>query len=166
MSGALPRPGPGSMKQGGGVNYLCLPNQPTYGTYVPGRNERRTYIDAVIYGSSFRKPYNLANKIIHCSVCEVRKKSQTLMIPGSTRCKPGWTLEYTGFVATDGVGRERTEDVCLDVASRNSSSVSHMRGTVGSLDVVSVKCMDGILQCGGVGQYKEDTSLSCVVCSR
>ena len=89
------------------------------------------------------------------------------MIPGSTQCERDWSLEYTGYIATDGVGRERTEYVCLDVASRNSSIISHMRGTVGSLDVVSVKCMDGILPCGGArGQFKEDTSLSCVVCSR
>lgn len=167
MSGAIPRPRTGSIKKGGGVNYLCLPSHPKYGKYVPGSNDPRAYIDGVIYGQSFKKINNLANKIIQCTLCESMEKSVTIMIPGTNVCHKNWSLEYKGFIATGGKQNQRTEYVCLDLNTRNSSAVSHMRNTIGSLDTVSVKCMEGILPCGGGGnQYKSDTVLPCVVCSR
>lgn len=162
MSGALSRPGPSSIKQGGGINFLCLPIKPLYSQYSYGRSERRTYIDNVIYGKSF---VGFENKIVSCSVCEVGGKTDIVMIPGKHECESEWTIEYTGYIATNGKKNERSEYVCIDQIKSKPAISRHMRIYIASLDLVSFICDYKNIFCGK-NNHGSSIILPCVVCSR
>lgn len=70
--------------KGGGVNYLCLPNDPENG-------QHQSYDNAQVYGgeyevSSTSKPSgwsgSMSSKEVPCSVCYRKHRSAVLMIPG------------------------------------------------------------------------------------
>lgn len=71
--------------KGGGVNKLCLPNDPENGPAF-------SYDNAALYGSEYETfshntplgfPANLNDKEVPCAVCRRREMSSVVMIPGS-----------------------------------------------------------------------------------
>lgn len=73
--------------KGGGVNYLCLPNDPENGKTLSRDNDQ--LFGAEYQTGSYHKPSkmtsDLFNKEVPCAVCYQRKRSTVLMIPGSNR---------------------------------------------------------------------------------
>lgn len=72
--------------KGGGVNYLCLPSDPQNGKHQPFKNDG-------LYGAEYqifkdRQPsgmsLSLGNKEVPCAVCNRKRKSSLLMIPGES----------------------------------------------------------------------------------
>ena len=157
MSGSLLR------DIGSGSNYLCMPKQPKYGKYNSAKNSESGQIDGVTYGNSYSKvDMYMTNKIINCAVCQVSKKSETLMIPASNICPPDWSLEYQGYVAAQRhTDSTRTMYICLE-GTYNSKRAGNSRS--GMLNKVTVPKCD-ILPCGN-NQFKSQIDLSCVVCSK
>lgn len=71
--------------KGGGVNYLCLPNDPENGEPNKGGNVQLFGAEYQIdssYGSS-----NMVQKEVPCAVCYQRNRSTVLMIPGRNNIK-------------------------------------------------------------------------------
>jgi hypothetical protein len=72
--------------KGGGVNYLCLPSDPQNGKHQSFKNNG-------LYGAEYqlfkdRQPsgmsLSLGNKEVPCAVCNRKRKSSLLMIPGES----------------------------------------------------------------------------------
>lgn len=73
--------------RGGGVNILCLPNDPENGQHQPYDNDQ-------VYGGEYEIvqsvrpagwPASLANKEVPCVVCYQKRRSTVMMIPGNNR---------------------------------------------------------------------------------
>lgn len=71
--------------KGGGVNYLCLPNDPENGEPIKGGNVQLFGAEYQI--NSFYRPSemksDMVQKEVPCTVCYQRKRSNVLMIPGT-----------------------------------------------------------------------------------
>ncbi|KAL3832677.1 hypothetical protein ACJMK2_024299 [Sinanodonta woodiana] len=146
---------------GGGAEYLCLPEDPTWGMNVGGTNYRAT-----IYGTEYEifdgsNPFTTVHREddVPCSVCRT-PRTTNLMIPGRTICYPGWNQEYTGYLMA---GRDdlaaSTNYVCVD---ENPEAV--IGGSAANpgrfMFVVQAHC--GTLPCP---PYVEGRVIACVVCS-
>lgn len=146
--------------QGGGGNYICMPNQPEYTLpYDPGRQDRSNVFGTEYehtVGSSSNLQYNAP-----CAVCYVPTRHSVLMIPAKTTCFSGWTREYFGYLmAETDEGSRCSTYACVDV------SMERIPGTQGGTSGghfyhIEVDC-SGIL-CPPYNDYRE---LNCVVCSK
>ncbi|XP_014780685.1 short-chain collagen C4 [Octopus bimaculoides] len=151
---------------GGGSNLLCLPNDPIWANYT-------TVVDvaAQIYGCEYEitvaNIFSLANAKtlqdhnVPCAVCLTRQPDVVMMLPARTRCYPGWTIEYSGYLMTahnDHKGRE--EYVCVDHAPE--ADPAGYRDENGAL-LYFVQGVCGSLPCP---PYVNGQELSCVVCSK
>jgi hypothetical protein len=148
-------------KYGGGSEYLCLPNDPQYGTYIVGSQGYATLVPTeyeltVAHASS---QYNAP-----CALCKTTRQD-TVMIPARTTCYPGWTLEYQGYLMTEGQNyNHSTRFVCVD---KNydvvwGSEGNHHPST--HLYHVEVDCSTGIISCN-IYKHNNYKEVTCVVCS-
>ena len=169
---------------GGGSNYQCLTTDPEYDSksytlrYAVAQIRPMQYETAAgpnMFGSGLLYEY------VPCVACETEQRITQVTIPGATRCPSSdWTLDYQGFVMSERVfgdesqvldvpGRGRGSFVCIDSKAENSpspmKSVGQWNG--GVLYPVSVDCWSDIgsplLPCP---PYRNNTALSCVVCSK
>lgn len=164
--------GAGSRDRSGGANYLCLPEKPKYSKTTRGPDRQSAQIDGVKYGQSYFQPRIKVNKRIHCSLCQVTGKTDSIMIPAAIQCPSDeWQLEYTGHLSVH-TGHlsvqskySRTEYVCL-ASNKNLMSVNSGRRirTLHSLDKVHPGC--NVLPCNNEKEYKADIDISCVVCTK
>ena len=158
---------------GGGSNYQCLPEDPSYSdkttSNVPGptlRAVKYAYVDTNVFGK------HLIKHRVPCAVCETNKRVAQLMIPAQTKCPSSdWSLEYRGYVMSEADSSERgsTSYICVDEnpesLTTNSSEVAE-DWNGGFLYPVTVACSGrgNIYNCP---PYRSDRSaLSCVVCSK
>ena len=145
--------------QGGGGDYLCLPKDPEYTlASKPGQQEHSTvedtiYINPIVNGSDMRNPT--------CAACFTLNRSVVVMIPGKTVCPSLWTMEYRGYLMSEGISNWRTMYECIDermegVPESESSDVSgsHIYHVEASCDEL------------GCPPYDGDKELACVVCSK
>ncbi|CAG2192248.1 unnamed protein product [Mytilus edulis] len=91
------------INKGGGVNYLCLPNDPENG-------QHQSYSNDQVYGgeyelSSSSKPLgwseSMHDKEVPCAVCYKQRGSAVLIVPGRKTCYEGWNSEYHGYLMSD-----------------------------------------------------------------
>ena len=149
--------------QGGGSNYLCLPNNPIYDKFTSGWQGT-----AGIWGTEYESgsfpgfSNNLQNHDAPCAVCYVRSRGSQLMIPATNTCPSGWTREYHGYLMTSHWGHAHSSEfVCVDAGAEVVPG-SH-RGTDGALlYVVQASCDHG-LPCK---PYIHGHELACVVCTK
>ena len=104
--------------QGGGVNYLCLPNRPKYGNYKNGYQS-----SGRMFGTEYEvnsvpnlfKKQNLHDHDAPCVVCYVSSRGSMLMMPARNDCPAGWTQEYHGYLMTEYYGHKKQRDfICVD----------------------------------------------------
>lgn len=156
------------MHDGGGSNYLCLPEQPKYNKYDTTKNSKNR---AYMYGTEFE----LGDSAIFdtsvksgqyfdalCSVCEVKSRSNSIMVPATTECPAGWRREYHGYLMAQKSYLKRTEYICVDHQPDLTIGTENW-GKGALLHFVETRC--GILPCNS-GQYQEYWELSCAVCTR
>lgn len=158
------------MHDGGGSNYLCLPENPKYDKNDVIENEGNR---AFIYGTE----YELGDSNIFdrsgksgtyfdavCSVCQIKQKNTAIMIPGTTVCPSGWRSEYHGYIMAQKRYLKRTEYICVDHKPDLDPSTKNW-GKGAFLHFVETRC--GALPCrtSKGNHYKANLELSCVVCS-
>lgn len=147
--------------RGSGFTRLCLSHAAgfAYEHYDTSQN------GALIYGaeyetissgvSSFRSVHN---QPVPCSVCEARRGS-AIMIPGSTLCPNGWSLEYYGFLMSNYYQLRKGEYVCVD------SNPEKGKGSAGTNDNrwYTVEMSD----CGNIlcPPYVRNREITCAVCT-
>ena len=78
---------------GGGANYLCLPEQPQYSTFTTGAQSARAYLYGAEYETGNDSPGNngvgpfrsFHDHNVPCAVCHTSKRGSVLMIPARRR---------------------------------------------------------------------------------
>lgn len=149
------------LQQGGGSNYLCLPDEPIY--YQPDTiSDKRGQIFAGEYETLNFGPYaNIHQRDVPCVVCMARQRPSLLMIPARNICPNStWTLEYSGHLMSANRNHYRTEFVCLDLnAVPVAGAVGNDNGAL--FYPVEGKCIGG-LPCG---PYVDGYELTCAVCT-
>ncbi|XP_065648239.1 uncharacterized protein LOC100204569 isoform X2 [Hydra vulgaris] len=108
---------PANMDEGGGSNYLCMPELPKY-----YKNDTVSSKNSPIFGVEFELEksniMDLKYKEKHfnalCSICDVNERTNYLMIPAAFECPPSWHKEYTGFLMAQKKSLMRTQYICVD----------------------------------------------------
>ena len=139
----------------GGAEFLCLPHDVQWGQYGSSSSA-----NGHLYGTEYEMHIGTGqvNQDAPCCLCKTNL-STSVMIPARTTCFPGWTLEYTGYLAAEQRTSSLTNYVCIDAHSEaldggganNNEAVVHN---------VQVQC--GSLPCP---PYVDSRQLACVVCS-
>jgi hypothetical protein len=145
---------------GSGFTRLCLASLAgfAYEHYDTDQN------GALIYGAEYETAgsgvssfHSLHNLPIPCSVCEARR-GPAIMIPGTTLCPNGWSLEYYGFLMSNYYSYEKGEYVCVDFNSEGGTGSSGTNSdrwyTVEMTDCGNVLCPP----------YVNNREITCVVC--
>ncbi len=144
---------------GGASNYLCMPNEASYGIPV---------LDALESGSGTvaAVEFNSSTLTIPCSVCFI-PRSTILMIPARSTCPQRWTTEYTGYLMSQTTSQERTEFVCVQAQTSTVVITDDETGAGGQAHFVEVDCGYGFnCDVDSDSSYESNRELSCVVCSR
>jgi hypothetical protein len=144
------------LSQGGAANYVCLHKQPTWNDQTV--TESQNYI----YGAEYQvgPPWvSIHHHDVPCAICHV-PSSSIYMIPGRNVCNDKHILQYSGYLMSDHDSHKAaTEFVCVD------DQPQAFPGTEANLFgrlfyFVYAKC--GSLKCP---PYKEETKVTCAVCS-
>ena len=148
---------------GGASSMLCLTPEPEFENYDDAKLNAGGRIYGTEYGNS--KP-NLFTKSkyqqdVPCAVCEVKRRSSTMMVPGRKTCYPGWTREYWGYLMTGSYTHKAGKDYyCVD--GQPETLFAGATGVAGSyLFYVEGRC--GSLYCP---PYEDGRELTCVVCTK
>ena len=147
---------------GGGVNYLCLPNNPKYARYKNG-HQAAGYVYGTEYEVSQFNPFNqnLHDHDAPCVVCLVRSRGSMLMMPARNDCPSGWTEEYHGYLMTAYHGhRHSTEFICVD---ENAESIPGSGANKNGALLYPVEGACGSLPCG---PYVAGREFTCAVCTQ
>ena len=138
----------------GGAEFLCLPHDVTWAQPGPTHT-----LNGVLYGTEYAlHAGNTYIQNIPCSLCKTRRAT-VVMFPARTNCFPGWTLEYTGYLAAGARTYSLTNYVCVD-----SNPESLAGGSVNDDHAVlyNVETQCGSLPCP---PYVDGRVLACAVCS-
>ena len=98
---------------GGGANYLCLPNDPSYLQYR-SRSAEHGYLYGTEYETSSGPLSAFNNHNVPCAVCYVSTRGTALTIPGKTTCPSSWTQEYNGYLMAAYHSHPRSMFECID----------------------------------------------------
>ena len=149
-------------QRGGGSNYLCLPkerNDVVYSKSLKYKPGVQRY--SPIYGTEYENPLNGEDDSnAPCAVCQ-STKSNTLMIPGTSKCPDRWTREYFGYLMSAHASYYRTTFVCVDkgqesvpnTKSNKNGALFYHAETVCTTDIPNPP-------------YNPYDELNCVVCSK
>ncbi|XP_063418867.1 short-chain collagen C4-like [Mytilus trossulus] len=148
--------------KGGGVNNLCLPNDPENGKPLSGADNAQLFGTEYETTSKF-KPSGMRDMYqmeVPCAVCHQRRKSVLLMIPGRKTCYKGWTSEYSGYLLSGHKTTSSKDYACVDEnAEPLDNKSSNENGAL--FYAISTKC--GSLRCP---PYKDAVEVQCVVCTK
>ena len=152
---------------GGGVQYLCLPNDPENEaglTTLDGVQGMRNYIKGAEYQTSHNDPEfphfsSLHDQDVPCAVCFAERRTGHLMIPGRTTCYGEWVEEYHGFLMSALHHHQRTGFACVDHEAEGiPDSSANLNGALFFLNEYSC----GSLKCP---PYETGKEVHCVVCT-
>ena len=139
----------------GGAEFLCLPHDVQWAQYGSSSSQ-----DPRLYGAEYEMYTGTGqmNEDAPCCLCKTNR-STSVMIPARSTCFPGWTLEYTGYLAAGQRSYSHKNYVCIDAhpESRAGGNVNHDEAVVHN---VQAQC--GSLPCP---PYVDSRQLACVVCS-
>ncbi len=146
---------------GGGANYLCMPHNPQYGTFLPGV-QGISPIHGAEYQTNGGGPLSSNNHDhnVPCAVCFVSTRVTSLMLPARIECPSSWILEYTGYLMTNAYSQQRAMFECVDQnPDRIPGSAPNNDGAL----FYHVEATCNGLPCGPYDPQKE---LTCVVCTK
>ena len=155
--------------KGGASSMLCLPKDPDWDA---GKfSDKQDPITGLIYGAEYQDGDSRSDQLfgeshhdrdVPCVVCDVTKRSTVLMIPGRTKCYPGWTLEYAGYLMSGRYGHDdgATDYYCVDKDPENlPDGTRNDDGHI--LYFVEARC--GSLRCP---PYIQGREFQCAVCTK
>ena len=150
-------------QQGGGSNYLCLPDDPDYDlAFTPG-----TQSYSPLYGTEFRgggplydisPSYHAHN--IPCAVCYAAARGTAIMLPAKTVCPSTWTLEYSGYLMSGRNTHQRSSFECLD---KDPECIPGSASVIAMAYMYHVEATCTGIPCPPYNDYKE---LTCAVCTK
>ena len=151
-------------QEGGGANYLCMPEVPEYDSSLQYQSGVRDH--ATVYGAEYENPLQgTHDHNVPCAVCYVATREVVVMIPAKACCPPSWTREYYGYLMTETKGasnniRGRTMFECVD---KDQESIP---GNAGNGDGVLFHHVEA--SCNGMPcpPYNNHQELNCVVCTK
>ena len=153
--------------KGAASSMLCLPKDPDWdaGKY----SDNTDPMTGLIYGTEYQDGERRSDRLfgeshyerdVPCVICEIRKRSLLLMIPGKTKCPAGWTSEYSGYLMSGHHEYSPTNYYCVDKDSENlPGGESNLNGNL--LYFVESRC--GSLRCP---PYVNGREFQCVVCTK
>ena len=150
--------------QGGGANYLCLPDKPKYDKYINGHQSA-----GYVYGTEYEvsrvpglfKKQNLHDHDAPCVACYVRSRGSMLMMPARNDCPSGWTEEYHGYLMTAYHDhRNQKNFICVD------EDAEFVPGSGASLNGALLYPVEGV--CGSLPclPYVAGREMTCAVCTK
>ena len=147
--------------QGGGANYLCLPNNPDYSSYQPG-NQGGTYLYGTEYQTFSGQPFHsMDNHDVPCAVCYIATRGTVLMIPAKMTCPSSWTQEYRGYLMASHYSQQhRSMFECVD---RNPESLPGSAANLNGARFFHTESTCDTLPCPPYVSGRETT---CVVCTK
>ena len=102
-------------KRGGTSDVLCLPEVPKYGDDYSEGAQRHSPVVGVEYETFEDEPLaEVTGENVPCVVCYVSRRSFALVVPASTTCPEGWTMEYDGYLMSSYTEAYRQSSVCVD----------------------------------------------------
>jgi len=149
--------------KGGAANYLCMPDNPDYGTYTPGV-QGWGHIYGTEYETSSSPLSAVYNHNVPCAVCHVSTRTMVLMIPAKNRCPSSWTLEYSGYLMSapsiHTLTDRRTMFECVD---GNPDTVPGTAANTHGAVLYPVEA-----NCNGMAcpPYHPQKELTCAVCTK
>ena len=114
---------------------------------------------AKVYGTIY-KTGSQTNKEVPCALCQSRGKN-VLMIPGRSGCYPGFTVEYTGRLASSHYEYNKATYICVDRAEE--PTVTDYTGRSHGAWLYGARAECDALPCS---IYPDGADLLCVVCSQ
>ncbi|CAG2222600.1 unnamed protein product [Mytilus edulis] len=130
----------------GGVNYLCLPNDPENGESQKDDNTQLFGLEYQI-GSSY-KPSGMKGDLSNKEV------------PCAKTCYKGWTSEYSGFLMTDHKTHSSKDYLCVD---KDAEPFDNKASDENEALLYGIRTKCGSLRCP---PYKNATDVRCVVCTK
>ena len=145
-------------KQGGGSNYLCMPDDPEYGLAYRAGVQGHSPVEGAEYEAPLVTGRHDRN--VPCAVCYVQNRTTSIMIPAKMNCTSGWTREYYGYLMSAHFSHHRTQFICMD--SNMEAIPGLLTSTNGALFYHAEATCKG-LSCG---PYNTEKELNCVVCTK
>ena len=149
-------------EQGGGANYLCLPEQPQYSTYTAGTQDARARLyGAEKVGEGANGPLDsVSNHSVPCAVCYTLTRRIVVMIPAQYTCPQSWTREYYGYLMANHNNYHRTMFECVD------QSLQSLPGSEADTDGAIFYHTE--VKCNGIPcpPYDAQKEVTCVVCTK
>ena len=146
--------------KGGGANYLCLPNDPSYLQYTSGSQTLRNYVYGAEYETGDGPLSTFHNHNVPCAVCYVSTRGTVLMIPAKTTCPSSWTQEYNGYLMAERYNHYRSTYECVD---QNPESVPGSAGYQAGALIYHVQVTCSTIACPRNTAGRE---LACAVCTK
>ena len=151
---------------GAAVSMLCLPTDPDWALYTDTNEDGGGFVYGTEYEPAIGRtdPFfgtGHVDQDVPCAVCNVQHRSSTIMVPGKTKCHPGWTFEYTGYLMSGSYNHAAASDYyCIAKDPENVAGGGKERDDNGYL-VYFVEARCGSLKCP---PYVHGRELTCVVC--
>ena len=146
---------------GGGSNPQCLPLDPNFLKYEPGK-QTNSYIYGAEYQFTNGIVPNSYDTDVPCAVCYIPKRTTLYMMPAKYTCPKGWTTEYYGYLMTERNHpvHYRSQFVCVD------QLLKPIVGTIHNHDGLLFHFVEG--RCGSLPcpPYEETKELTCAVCTK
>ena len=151
---------------GAASSMLCLPKDPDWASYTDGVQLTSGFVFGAEYDHSGGRTDQFFGKghsdhDVPCTVCNVKSRSSSIMVPGKKTCPAGWSLEYWGYLMSGYYNHNGATDYyCIDARAETlPGGVERRYGRL--LYFVESRC--GSLSCP---PYVEGRELTCVVCSK
>ncbi|CAC5375483.1 unnamed protein product [Mytilus coruscus] len=148
---------------GGGVNNLCLPNDPENGEHQPYANSQIFGAEYMIHPS--RKQHGMSGNLefreVPCVVCRRERRSSVIIVPGRKTCYKDWNAEYKGYLMAAHNDHKKTDYACVDVNAEPFDNKSSYQSDGVLFYPIRTSC--GSLRCP---PYNSEADVYCVVCSK
>ena len=147
-------------KTGGTSDYLCLPAEPQYLSYLSGV-QGYSSLEGVEYTPNGQPLKALQSHNAPCVLCHATTRVAMIKIPARISCPDMWTLEYSGYLMTghnNHPGRRSAECVDKDSESIPGSGAN----TYGALFYHMEDSCNGI----PCPPYDPEKELTCAICTK
>ena len=141
--------------RGGGHNPVCMPMDPEVDAVA---TEPGTQTHSRIWGAEYATPPWDQN--VPCAVCSVTIGAEVMMVPARNSCPSGWTMEYDGYLMSEGPNNFRSSFVCVD---RSTGIVPGTSQHADAMDFFLCRADCPSLQCP---PFSDTSVIGCAVCSK